>query len=71
LWLVSSLSGALGSSGIVPGPDGTAGRELLALAGNFVVARAAFDTSVALWPGAWIELRQDARVIWQKGAPGT
>jgi hypothetical protein len=25
----------------------TAGQELLALAGNFIVARAAFDTSVA------------------------
>ena len=36
----------------------TAGQRVLALAGNFVVARAAFDTAVALWPGAWIELRQ-------------
>ena len=41
----------------------TAGQELLALAGNFIVARAAFDTSVALWPNAWIELRQGARVL--------
>ena len=41
----------------------TAGQELLALAGNFIVARAAFDTSVALWPTAWIELRQGARVL--------
>ncbi len=38
-----------------------AGQEVLALAGNFTVARAAFDTSVALWPAAWIELRQGAR----------
>jgi hypothetical protein len=70
LWLVSSISGVSGSSGIVPGPGGTAARELLALAGNFIVARAAFDISVALWPGARIELRQGARVIWEKGAPG-
>ena len=41
----------------------TAGQELLALAGNFIVARAAFDTSVALWPTAWIVLRQGARVL--------
>jgi hypothetical protein len=41
----------------------TAGQELLALAGNLLVARAAFDISVSLWPGSWIELRQGARVI--------
>ena len=40
-----------------------AGQEVLARAGNFIVARAAFDTSVSLWPNAEIELRQGARVI--------
>jgi hypothetical protein len=40
-----------------------AGQEVLALAGNFMVARAAFDTSVSLWPSASIELSQGARVI--------
>lgn len=40
-----------------------AGQEVLARAGNFMVARAAFDTSVSLWPTAEIELRQGARVI--------
>jgi hypothetical protein len=29
----------------------------LARAGNFMVARAAFDTSVSMWPNAEIELR--------------
>ena len=41
----------------------TGGQEVLARAGNFMVARAAFDTSVSLWPVAAIELRQGARVI--------
>jgi hypothetical protein len=41
----------------------TAGQEVLARAGNFMVARAAYDTSVSLWPVAEIELRQGARVI--------
>jgi hypothetical protein len=41
----------------------TAGQELLALADNLAVARAAFDTSVSLWPAAEIELRQGARII--------
>jgi hypothetical protein len=41
----------------------TGGQEVLARAGNFMVARAAFDTSVSLWPVAEIELRQGARVI--------
>jgi hypothetical protein len=36
---------------------------VLARAGNFMVARAAFDASVSLWPVAEIELRQGARVI--------
>jgi hypothetical protein len=40
-----------------------AGQEVLARAGNFMVARAAFDTSVSLRPTAEIELRQGARVI--------
>jgi hypothetical protein len=39
----------------------------LARAGNFMVARAAFDTSVSLWPNAQIELRQGARVIHKSG----
>jgi hypothetical protein len=41
----------------------TGGQEVLARAGNFMVARAAFDTSISLWPVAEIELRQGARVI--------
>jgi hypothetical protein len=41
----------------------TGGPEVLARAGNFMVARAAFDTSISLWPVAEIELRQGARVI--------
>jgi hypothetical protein len=40
-----------------------AGQEVLARAGNFMVARAAFDTSMSHWPTAEIELRQGARVI--------
>jgi len=32
--------------------------------------QAAFDVSVSLWPSAWIELRQDARVIEKNGARG-
>jgi hypothetical protein len=31
--------------------------------GQEVLARAAFDTSISLWPVAEIELRQGARVI--------
>jgi hypothetical protein len=41
----------------------TGGQEVLARAGNFMVARAAFDTSISLWPVAEIELRQGARII--------
>jgi hypothetical protein len=41
----------------------TGGQEVLARTGNFMVARAAFDTSISLWPVAEIELRQGARVI--------
>ena len=37
--------------------------ELVATATSFLVARAAYDTSVSLWPAAAIELRQGARVI--------
>jgi hypothetical protein len=40
-----------------------AGQEVLARAGNFFVARAAFDSCVSLWPKEDIELRQGARVI--------
>jgi hypothetical protein len=40
-----------------------AGQEVLARAGNILVARAAFDMSVSLYRPAEIELRQGARVI--------
>jgi hypothetical protein len=39
------------------------GDRVIATADNLAVARAAYDTAVALWPGAAIELRQKARVI--------
>jgi hypothetical protein len=39
------------------------GYRLVAAADNLAVARAAYDTAVALWPQAAIELRQKARVI--------
>lgn len=39
------------------------GDRLVATADNFAVARAAFDTALATWPGVLIELRQKARVI--------
>jgi hypothetical protein len=39
------------------------GDQLVATADNFVVARAAFDTAMATWPGVLIEWRQKARVI--------
>ena len=35
---------------------------------NLIVARAAFDVSVSLWPSAWIELRQEAHIIEKHGA---
>jgi hypothetical protein len=41
----------------------TAGQEVLARAGNILVARAAFDMSVSLYQAAEIELRQGSRVI--------
>jgi hypothetical protein len=42
----------------------TGGQEVLARAGNFMIAGAAFDTSVSLWPVAEIELRHTgARII--------
>jgi hypothetical protein len=37
--------------------------DLIATAGNFQVARAAYDTAVSLWPNVLIELRQGARII--------
>jgi hypothetical protein len=37
--------------------------ELVATAGNFQVARAAYGTAVSLWPKILIELRQGARVV--------
>jgi hypothetical protein len=40
-----------------------AGQEVLARAGNLIVAQAAFDVAVSLWGSAEIELRQGARVI--------
>jgi len=40
-----------------------AGQELLARAGNILVARAAFDTAVSLYQTDEIELRQGSRVI--------
>jgi hypothetical protein len=40
-----------------------AGQEVLARAGNILVARAAFDVAVSLWQSAEIELRQRSRVI--------
>jgi hypothetical protein len=36
---------------------------MIAAADNLSVARAAYDTAVALWPQAAIDLRQKARVI--------
>ena len=41
----------------------TAEQEVLGRLSNLIVARAAFDVSVSLWPSAWIELRQEAHVI--------
>jgi hypothetical protein len=40
-----------------------AGQEVLARAGNIMVARAAYDVSVSLYRSAEIELRQGSRVI--------
>jgi len=40
-----------------------AGQEVLARAGNIMVARAAFDVSASLYQSAEIELRQGSRVI--------
>jgi hypothetical protein len=37
--------------------------EVVATASNFIVASAAYDTSISLWPKEAIELRQGARVI--------
>jgi len=39
------------------------GDRMIATADNLMVAQAAFDTAVALWPGSAIELRQKERVI--------
>jgi hypothetical protein len=41
----------------------TTGQEIIARAGNLLVARAAFDMSVSLYQSAVIELRQGSRVI--------
>jgi hypothetical protein len=40
-----------------------AGQEVLARAGNIMVARAAYDVSVSLYQTDEIELRQGSRVI--------
>jgi hypothetical protein len=40
-----------------------AGQEVLARAGNILVARAAYDVAVSLWGTEEIELRQGSRVI--------
>ena len=37
--------------------------EVIATATNFLVASAAYDTAVSLWPTERIELRQGARII--------
>jgi hypothetical protein len=37
--------------------------EVIARSSNFIIARAAYDTAVALWNGDAIELRQGARVL--------
>jgi hypothetical protein len=47
----------------------TAGQEVIAAAGNLIVARAALDVSVSLWPSAGLELRQGACIIEKSGAP--
>jgi hypothetical protein len=39
------------------------GDRIIATADNLAVARAAFDTAVALWPNVAIELRQKARIV--------
>ena len=44
------------------------GDEVLGSLSHLIAARAAFDVSVSLWPSAWIELRQDARIIEKHGA---
>jgi hypothetical protein len=41
--------------------------ELIATASAFLIARAAYDTAVSLWPKAMIELRQEARVVQKNG----
>jgi hypothetical protein len=46
-----------------------AGQELLARAGNIMVARAAFDVSVSLYQTDEIELRQGSRVICSSKRP--
>jgi hypothetical protein len=43
------------------------GDRIVATADNLAVARAAYDTAVALWPNLTIELRQKARVISRSG----
>ena len=40
-----------------------AGHEVLARAGNILVARAGFDVAFLIWQAAKIELRQGSRVI--------
>jgi hypothetical protein len=41
--------------------------KLVATARHFLIARAAYDTALSLWPKALIELRQGARVVQKNG----
>jgi len=43
------------------------GDEVIATANAFLIARAAYDTAVSLWPKAQIELRQGASVVIRNG----
>jgi hypothetical protein len=43
------------------------GDRIIATAENLAVARAAFDTAVALWPSVVIELRQKDTVVVSSG----
>jgi 3-phenylpropionate/cinnamic acid dioxygenase small subunit len=43
------------------------GDLLVATAANYQVARAAYDTTVSLWPKARIELRQGAHIVLKSG----
>jgi len=53
----------MGRTFLQSGPAGKSRSEVLARAGDIMVARAAFDVSVSLFQSAEIELRQGSRVI--------